>query len=182
MIWLVWVMFLFIVLIIVICLLVLLLACMKMNVFDKSLFWMSRQCFILLYFIISVFCNFFITSMFSVFLSPSVFILSLTLFLFIYLFISLFHFVSLSVTLWYYSIWYDFLYTLILYMMIWDCAWEFHITECAFDNNIWYSIFFNYNIFIRIIAQPSCWLPIMVKLTLWYYSLQLVQTSKRRIV
>ena len=46
MIWLVWVMFLVIVLIIVICLLVLLLACMKMNVFDESLFWISHQCFV----------------------------------------------------------------------------------------------------------------------------------------
>ena len=83
-------MFLFIVLIIIICLLVWLLACMKMNVFDKSLFLISRQCVVYC----SLFLHFFCISSiyiflinfcffcFSVFLSSGVFILSLTLILF----------------------------------------------------------------------------------------------------
>ena len=95
-------MFLFIVLIIVICLLVLLLAYMKMNVFDKSFFLISRQCFILLYFYISVFFNSFLTSiyvysihyisykvMFSISLSSSVLSFSVSLFLFLSFFLSL---------------------------------------------------------------------------------------------
>ena len=125
MIWLVWVMFLFIFLIIVICLLVLLLACMKMNVFDESLFWISRQCFIysllfslFLYFVILLLPLYIYISykvMFSIFLSSSVLTFSLTLFLLISVFhsLTLYHSQSLNDIAWFDKI----------YCILWYYIW-----------------------------------------------------------
>ena len=95
------------VLIILISLLVLLLANMKMNILEKSPFSISDGLLYFslflhfIYFCISSIYMFLINYFFSFFLSSSVFILSLTLTLF--LFVSF----TLSVILWYNSISYD---------------------------------------------------------------------------
>ena len=129
-----------IVLITIISLLVLSLAYMKMNILEKFLLLISDKFIdfsVFLFFIFFIFYHLYIRVsdiiVFSVFLSSSIFIFCLTLTLFCF-----FHFysVSLSVTLWYYLIWYDVLYNLILYMIIWYCAFMCNITECAIDNNI----------------------------------------------
>ena len=142
MIWLVWVMFLFIVLIIVICLLVLLLACMKMNVFKESLFWISRQCFIysllfslFLYFVILLSPLYLYISykvMFSIFLSSSTFTSSYS---FVSFLLSLFQSVSF---LFCDSFFFSFFFSFTLYhcQSLNDIAW-FDMIYCILWYYIW---------------------------------------------
>ena len=147
---------------------------MKMNILEKSLFSISHK---FLYFSLFLHFFYFCISSIYVFLINFVFCFSLfwclnfvsssnSLFRF---FLSLSQSVgisfsssfSFSFSLYHcqYSILYDVLNNLILYLITWYYALECIITECDIDNNVWYSILFNYNIFISTIKQHSCGLP-----------------------
>ena len=92
--------------------------------------------------------------------------------------------ITLSQFLWYYLIWYDLCYNLILLYTWWYdiCALECDIIDSAVDSHIWYHIISYYNIFIRKIELPSSVLPIMVTLILSAFFLKKELMSMQRIL